>query len=266
MSAGSSGALVGRTALVTGAAGALGRAIAHRFAVEGARVVVSDLEPGPTAALAQTISRDTGAEVHALPMDVRDPGAVEEAARRIDDEVGACDALVVNAGVLVLGPALSLAQEQWDLAMAVNLTGAFTTATVFARHLVAAERPGTITFTSSLFGVRGGAGNAAYSASKFGLLGLSQSMAADLAPVGIRVNAVCPGQIDTEMMDRLFQTRAEAASTTPEHERAQFCRRIPLGQLGRPQDVAHAFVYLSSDASAYVTGQHLVVDGGWQVG
>lgn len=260
------GALEGRTALVTGAVGALGQAVARRFAEEGARVVVSDVDPDATAALADRIAEDTGRETYAVAVDVSDQDAVEDAASRVTSEFGVCDALVVNAGVLALGPATELTRRQWDLVIGVNLTGAFTTATVFARHMVASGQPGTVVFCSSLFGVRGGAGNAAYSASKFGVIGLSQSLAADLAPAAIRVNAVCPGQIDTAMLDGLFATRAEAAGTTAAHERAEFCRRIPLGTLGSADDVAKAFVYLSSDASSYVTGQHLVLDGGWQVG
>ncbi len=260
------GQLEGRTALVTGAVGALGRAIALRFAREGARVVVSDVDPAATRALAEEVAASTGRPTHAVAVDVRDQDAVEDAARRVTAEFGVCDALAVNAGVLVLGPATELSRQQWDLVVGVNLTGAFVTATAFGRHLLASGRPGTVVFSSSLFGVRGGAGNAAYSASKFGVLGLCQSMAADLAPAGVRVNAVCPGQIDTAMLEGLFRTRAAEAGTTAEHERAEFCRRIPLGGLGTAEDVARAFVHLSSDASSYVTGQHLVVDGGWQVG
>lgn len=265
MTAPAPGALSGRTALITGAVGVLGRAVAYRFACEGARLVVSDLDQRATAELAAQLSRDTGAQVYPIAMDVRDSAAVDDAAQRVSDDFGVCDALVINAGVLVLGPALQLTREQWDLVLGVNLTGAFTTATAFARHLLAAGRPGTIAFSSSLFGVRGGRGNAAYSATKFGVIGLAQSMAAELAAQRIRVNAVCPGQIDTEMLERLFVTRAASASTTPEHERAQFCRRIPLGELGSPEDVAKAFLYLSSAASSYMTGQHIVLDGGWQV-
>jgi NAD(P)-dependent dehydrogenase (short-subunit alcohol dehydrogenase family) len=266
VSAPAGGALEGRTALVTGAVGALGGAVARRFAHEGARVVVSDIDADATGALAAAIAEETGRETYPVAVDVSDQDAVEDAARRVTREFGVCDALVVNAGVLALGPATELTRRQWDLVVGVNLTGAFVTATVFGRHLLASGRPGTVVFCSSLFGVRGGAGNAAYSASKFGVLGLSQSMAGDLAPAGIRVNAVCPGQIDTVMLDSLFRVRAEEAGTTPEHERAEFCRRIPLGSLGTADDVAKAFVYLSSDASSYVTGQHLVLDGGWQVG
>jgi NAD(P)-dependent dehydrogenase (short-subunit alcohol dehydrogenase family) len=131
---------------------------------------------------------------------------------------------------------------------------------------VTAGRAGSVIFTSSLFGTRGGAGNAAYSASKFAIIGLAQSMAAELAPAGIRVNTVCPGQIDSVMMDHLFEERAAAADTTSEQERARFVSRIPLGRLGDPPDVADTYVYLASSLSAYVTGQHIIVDGGWNVG
>lgn len=259
------GALSGRTALITGATGALGRSIAARFAREGARVVVSDTDQATVERFAADLAQDTGVDTFPVVMDVRDQSAVEEAADTVTRRFGVCDALVVNAGVLALQPALELPRETWDLVLGVNLTGAFVTATCFARHLVAAGRPGTITFSSSLFGVRGGAGNAAYSASKFGVIGLAESMAADLGPAGIRVNAVCPGQIDTAMLDGLFRTRAIDAGTTPAEERARFAERIPLGRLGVAEDVAKAFVHLSSDASSYLTGQHIVIDGGWQV-
>lgn len=111
-----------------------------------------------------------------------------------------------------------------------------------------------------------GAGNGAYSASKFGLIGLAQSMAAELAPVGIRVNVVCPGQIDSAMLNSLFQDRAVENDRTPAQERQQFTNRIPLGRLGSAADVADTFVYLASDLSSYVTGQDITVDGGWSVG
>ncbi|WP_375385768.1 SDR family NAD(P)-dependent oxidoreductase [uncultured Microbacterium sp.] len=260
------GVLTGRTALVTGAVGALGRAISRRFAEEGARVVVADLSEAATTDYAGELAEATGADVFAVAMDVADEAAVEDAADRVSDAFGLCDAIVVNAGVLALGPSLELTRRQWDLALRVNLTGAFTTASVFGRRLARQGRSGTITFSSSLFGVRGGRGNAAYSASKFGVIGLAQSMAADLAGQGIRVNCVCPGQIDTAMLDDLFQARSVEAGTTAAEERRLFEARIPLGRLGTADEVARAFVYLSSDASAYMTGQHLIIDGGWQVG
>lgn len=258
--------LAGRTALVTGGAGAIGLAIARRFASEGARVVVADIDGARCSALAGTLTAEFGVDAIGVGMDVTDPHAVDEVAASVTRDFGVCDAIVPNAGILVLAPALKITPAQWSSVLAVNLSGAFFTATAFARHLVTSGRPGTIVFMSSLFGVRGGRGNAAYSASKFGVLGLSQSLAAELASDRIRVNAVCPGQISTAMLDDLFARRAAESGLTVEEEEQAFAERIPLGGLGSVDDVARAFVYLSHEASSYVTGQHIVVDGGWQVG
>jgi NAD(P)-dependent dehydrogenase (short-subunit alcohol dehydrogenase family) len=180
-------------------------------------------------------------------------------------ELGVCDVIVANAGILVAKPAVEISQHEWDKLIAVNLSGAFHTATVFARRMTRTERSGSITFSSSLFGVRGGPGNSAYSASKFGIIGLAQSMAAELAPFGIRVNSVCPGQIATAMIEELFQARAGESGRSVAEERHAFESKIPLGRLGTPEDVANTFVYFASELSSYVTGQHLIVDGGWQV-
>ncbi|MEY4899187.1 MAG: dehydrogenase of uncharacterized specificity, short-chain alcohol dehydrogenase like protein [Actinomycetota bacterium] len=258
--------LTGRTALVTGATGLIGRAICQEFARAGSRIVVSDIDDSTCSTFARELHDEFGVDTTPFVMDVADATSVESAAARITAEFGVCDAIVVNAGILALKPVLEMDSTTWDTVMRVNLTGAFITARAFAAEMVRADRRGTIVFSSSLFGVRGGAGNAAYSASKFGLIGLSQSMAADLAPHGIRVNAVCPGQIESTMMAALFETRASDNGTSPTHERSAFIERIPLGELGSVEDVARAYRYFSSDASAYVTGQHLIVDGGWQVG
>lgn len=258
--------LTGRTALVTGATGLIGRAICREFARAGSRIVVSDIDDSTCSTFARKLHDEFGVDTAPFVMDVADATSVESAAARITAEFGVCDAIVVNAGILALKPVLEMDSTTWDTVMRVNLTGAFITARAFAAEMVRADRRGTVVFSSSLFGVRGGAGNAAYSASKFGLIGLSQSMAADLAPHGIRVNAVCPGQIESTMMAELFKTRASENGTSPTLERAAFIERIPLGELGSVEDVARAYRYFSSDASGYVTGQHLIVDGGWQVG
>jgi len=259
-------ALTGRTALVTGATGLIGRAICREFARAGSRIVVSDIDEVTCSTFAQELHDEFGIDAVPLVMDVADPTSVEAAAGRITAEFGVCDAVVANAGILALKPVLDMDSATWDAVIRVNLTGAFTTARIFATEMVRANLRGTIVFSSSLFGVRGGAGNAAYSASKFGLIGLSQSMAADLAPHGIRVNAVCPGQIESTMMTALFETRASENKTSPTKEREHFIGRIPLGELGSVEDVARAYRYFSSNASGYITGQHLIVDGGWQVG
>lgn len=263
---GREGLLSGRLALVTGAVGAIGEAVASRMAAQGADVVIADLDEGKAAETAAAITRRHGGRSIGIGVDVTDPGNLEAAADRVEAELGVCDVIVANAGILVAKPALEIEAREWNAVISVNLSGAFHTATVFGRRLERSGREGSIIFSSSLFGIRGGRGNAAYSASKFGIIGLAQSMAAELAPAGIRVNSVCPGQIETAMMEDLFHRRAEQNRTSTALERSEFVERIPLGRLGSAEDVADTFVYLASDLSSYVTGQSIVVDGGWQVG
>lgn len=258
--------LRGRTAVVTGAARGIGLSIATRLAENGANVALIDLDAAQTEAAAQEIQRATGIQAVGLAADVTDAVRMHEAADEINHAIGPVDVVVPNAGILVLKPALEITPQQFEDVLRVNLLGVFLTATEFARRMVGTVSDGRIVFTSSLFGLRGGAGNAAYAASKFGIIGLAQSMAAELAPNGIRVNSVCPGQIESAMIEQLFEDRAAAAGTTPSSERAAFARHIPLGGLGDPRDVADTFVYLASALSSYVTGQHIVVDGGWSVG
>lgn len=259
------GLLAGRIALVTGGVGAIGQAVAARFAQEGAAVVVADLDEAAASAVAERLASEYGVRTLGVGADVADPEKMEALADRVEAAIGVCDVIVANAGILVAKPAVEISPLEWERVLNVNLSGAFHTATVFARRLVAAGTGGSIAFTSSLFGVRGGPGNAAYSASKFGVIGLAESMAAELASAGIRVNAVCPGQIGSAMLDDLFTKRAAASGLSAEQEKTAFEARIPLGRLGTPGDVADTFVYLASGLSSYVTGQHLIVDGGWQV-
>lgn len=249
------GLLEGRCALVTGAARGIGRAVAAALAAHGARVVLADLDGAATRAAAEAIP---GAEGIAL--DVACEAATEAALDALAARGVVPDVAVPNAGILHLETAVDLPAERFRAVLEVNLTGAFLTARAAARRM---GRGGRIVFTTSLFGVRGGAQNAAYAASKFGMTGLMESMAADLAPRGITVNAVAPGQIETEMMERLVETRLAGGLPDP---RERLLARIPLGRLGRPEEVAGAYVWLASDLASYVTGQTVVVDGGWQVG
>ncbi len=253
------GLLDGRSAFVTGGAQGIGLAIAQAFAAHGARVTIADVSD---AALQEAASHG----LRTVHLDVTDPDATERVAAETAEAQGAVDLVVPNAGILVLKPALGLDVAEWRRVLEVNLTGAFVTATTFARHMVRCAGGGQIILTSSLFGLRGGVENAAYSASKFGLIGLMQCLAAELAPHGIRVNAVCPGQIGTPMLDALFTERAAVQQTDAAALRAAFEARIPLRRLGTAAEVADTFVYLASDLSRYVTGQSIVVDGGWQVG
>ena len=254
------GLLEGRRALITGAAQGIGLAVARAYLEHGASVVLADIQRAALSAAAAELAPRERVSTHTL--DVADADAVQLLA----EQSGEVDVVVANAGILVLAPALDLSPADWRRVLEVNLTGAFLICTAFARRMQAARRPGRIILTSSLFGLRGGAGNAAYSASKFGVIGLAQCLAAELAPHAIMVNCVCPGQIDTEMLRGLFDARAQGDAARAAALRLDFTRRIPAGDLGRMDDLAGTYVWLASPLSNYVTGQSIVVDGGWQVG
>ena len=258
------GLLAGRTAFVTGGARGIGRAVVERFAQEGARVMVGDLAGGDAEAAAEEL-RARGLEVHATTLDVTDPSSVNAAAEACERAVGVADVLVANAGILLLEPVLEMQLERWQRVLDVNLTGVFLCCRTFGQRMVATGGGGRILVTSSLFGKRGGRDNGAYSASKFGVIGLVESLAAELAPHEILVNAVCPGQVDTEMMQQLFRDLAgsgQAAPTDIEHE---LRARIPVGRMATSAEIADIFVFLASPLARYVTGQSVIVDGGWTV-
>ena len=247
--------LHGKTAIITGAARGIGMAVARAYAAHGARVIVADVDLATTQAAAGSVS---GAR--ALALDVTDEAATEAAFDQLTADGWTPDIVIPNAGILHLEEVSTLPADRFRAVIEVNLTGAFLTARAAARRLNAGGR---IILTSSLFGLRGGAQNVAYSASKFGMVGLMQSMAADLAPRGILVNAVAPGQIMTEMMDKLVADRLNMGLPDP---RERLRARIPLGRLGTPEELAGTYVWLGSSLSDYVTGQTIAVDGGWQVG
>lgn len=246
-----SGLLAGRTALITGAARGIGRAVASEMARHGARVILADLA-------APDVANIPGA--HAIALDVTDEDATQRTFDTLHADGWLPDVVVPNAGILHLAPVTDMPADRFAAVVNVNLIGAFLTAREAACRMQAGGR---IIFTSSLFGMRGGAGNVAYSASKFGMVGVMQSMAADLADRDIAVNAVGPGQIMTEMMESLVQTRLEQG--LPD-SRERLLARIPMGRMGTPQELAGTYVWLASDLARYVTGQTIVVDGGWQVG
>lgn len=246
---------------MTGGARGIGLAVAERFCEEGAGVTIGDVRLEEAERSADRL-RSAGYEASAVRIDVTDEASVEGAAR----EHGAVDILVANAGLLHLSPVLETGLEDWRRVVDVNLTGAFITCKTFARRMVERGEGGRIVVTSSLFGRRGGRENAAYSASKFGVVGLVESLAAEMAGHGVLVNAVCPGQVRTEMMSRFFEERGGIRNVASGEVEAEVLARIPLGRLGSAREIGDVFVFLASDLSRYVTGQSLVVDGGWTVG
>lgn len=258
--------LHGKTALITGGAQGIGLAVARAFVRQGARVTVADVAADRLASAATELEAIAPGRIHAVTLDVTDDAATGRAVEDTIGRFGGLDCAVANAGILALKHGVDMSAAEFRRVLDVNLTGAFITATVAARAMIAGGRGGRIIMTSSLFGRRGGRENSAYAASKFGQIGLAECLAAELAPHGILVNSVCPGQMDTDMIRQLFRDRAGLRGVGEAEVRGALESRIPVGHLGSLDDLAGTYVYLASDLSRYVTGQSVVVDGGWQVG
>ncbi len=254
--------LDGKVAFITGGAQGIGLAVARAYAEQGARIALADIDADKVQAAAGEIGGDT----LGLALDVTDESQTEAALARVVDAFGKVDIVVPNAGILVLRHAVDTDTAAFRKVVDVNLTGAFITAKVFGKRLMDQGSGGRIILTSSLFGLRGGRENGAYSASKFGVVGLMQCMAAELAGHDILVNCVCPGQMDTDMIRQLFRDRAELTGKTESDVRQTLESRIPVGHLGPLDELAGTYVYLASDLARYVTGQSITVDGGWQIG
>jgi NAD(P)-dependent dehydrogenase (short-subunit alcohol dehydrogenase family) len=268
--------LEGKVVVVTGAGRprGVGRATALRFAREGARLAIVDV-PGACAA-ADVIGaapdvdrvaaevRAAGAEVAAIPADVSDPGAVEAALDAVRDSFGRVDVMVCNAAILPdYGVGLAeLTEAMFSRVLAVNLTGTFTCARAAALRMIEGGEGGCIVTVGSRASRRGNAKLIAYAASKFGVLGLSQSLALALAPHRIRVNCVCPGSVDTDMAAAERMRDRDRTGRSIDELRAAAIEETPLGRLTVPEDVASAIVWLASAESAHVTGQALNVNGG----
>jgi 3-oxoacyl-[acyl-carrier protein] reductase len=241
--------LKGKKAIVTGAGRGIGRAICLRLAELGADVAVADvLADGAAAVAAEVASK--GRKSTAIACDVSSPDEVATMFEKAVADLGGCDILVNNAGITRDNLIARMSDEEWDSVMRVNLGGAFNCSRVAARYFMK-QRGGAILNISSVVGIMGNAGQVNYSASKAGVIGLTKSLAKELASRGVRVNAIAPGFIDTDM------TRA-----LPEKAREALASAIPLRRLGEADDVAGLAAFLVSDAAGYITGQVIKVDGG----
>jgi NAD(P)-dependent dehydrogenase (short-subunit alcohol dehydrogenase family) len=246
--------LHGRVALVTGAASGIGRAAALAFAREGARVVVSDVAVNAGEETVGMV-RDKGGEAHFVRSDIADPVQVERLVREVVDGFGRLDCAFNNAGVPgAEAKMVEAGEDVWHRVIAVNLTGVWLCMKHEIARMLAQGGGGAIVNTASVAGLRGFARHGAYTASKWGVVGLTKTAALEYARHGIRVNAVCPGYIRTGM------TRPMLESHPGLEER--IVRIEPLGRIGDPDEIAEAVVWLCSDAASFVTGQALPVDGG----
>jgi 3-oxoacyl-[acyl-carrier protein] reductase len=243
--------LGGKSAIVTGAGRGIGKAIAQKFLVEGARVLICDIVPERLEAAAHDLS--AFGTVYAMPGDLTDPAVCEALVERAQQHFGELHVLANNAGVGVVQPFLDHTVEVWDRTLNVNLRAMFVLSQLAARVMVAHGNGGAIVNMASSNGHVGERGLAAYNASKAGVVLLTKTMAIELAPHNIRVNAVSPGFILTELAQEAGLDDAAIRD---------YVKKIPLGRYGRPEEVANLFAFLASDEAAFITGESVIIDGG----
>ena len=241
--------LLGQVAVITGGARGIGREIALVFARAGADVALFDVNPQQLDGTAAEL-RALGRRAEGLVVDVTDGKQVEDGVSKVLDKLSRIDILINNAGITKDGLLVRMDDAQWDRVLNINLKGTFLCTRAVAKHMLK-QRRGRIVSIASIVGLIGNPGQANYAASKAGIIGMTKSVAKELASRGITCNAIAPGFIKTEMTEAL-----------PEPARQRLLEAIPMGTLGEPADVAQAALFLVSDAARYITGHVLVVDGG----
>jgi 3-oxoacyl-[acyl-carrier protein] reductase len=238
-----------KVSIITGGASGIGKEIAKKLAGAGSNIVICDLDEKALQSTKEQI-KSLGVEALTLKIDVCNFRQVEELIAKILDKFKKIDILINNAGITKDGLLLRMTEEDWDKVLEVNLKGAFNCSKQVVRPMLK-QRQGVIVNISSIIGIMGNAGQANYSASKAGLIGLTKSLAKELGLKGIRVNAVAPGYIQTKMTEKL-----------PDDIKKKMLEMIPLNSFGKPEDVADLVLFLSSDRAKYITGQVIQIDGG----
>jgi len=241
--------LKGKVAIVTGGAQGIGKSIGIQLALAGANVVIADVMEEKAKSTAEEISQ-SGNEAIYVGVDVSSLSSVEEMVKKTLDKFGRIDILVNNAGVTRDALIMRMKEEDWDLVLDINLKGAFNCIKIVSPVMMK-QKSGKIVNIASIVGINGNAGQANYSASKGGLIALTKTCAKELASRQINVNAVAPGFIQTSMTERL-----------PAEVKEKLSSQIPLGKIGKPEDVASAVLFLVSEECSYITGEVIKVDGG----
>lgn len=242
--------LEGKTAVITGAARGIGKAIALKFAQEGANIAFTDLVIDENGKKTEEEIKAYGVECKAYASNAANFADTEKVVNQIKDDFGRIDILVNNAGITKDGLMLRMTEQQWDAVIAVNLKSAFNYIHAVL-PIMMRQKNGSIINMASVVGVHGNAGQANYAASKAGLIALAKSIAQEVGSRGIRANAIAPGFIETAMTEAL-----------PAEVREEWCKKIPLRRGGKVEDIANVATFLASDMSGYVTGQVIQVDGG----
>jgi 3-oxoacyl-[acyl-carrier protein] reductase len=242
--------LQGQKAIITGGSRGIGKEIVVSFLKNGASVYFIDLMPSEFISEYESLAKENGGTVSYSECNVADEEQVTTVVNTIIEESGGVDILVNNAGITRDGLVFRMSRENWNDVITINLTSAFYMSKAVARSMIQ-QRSGSVINVSSIVGVHGNAGQCNYSASKAGLIGLTKSLAKEVAGRNVRVNAVAPGFIQTAMTDKLNDKQKEALSA-----------QIPMVRLGQPEEVAKVTLFLASDLASYVTGQVILIDGG----
>ncbi len=242
--------LKGKVAVITGSARGIGRSVAEKLAAAGANIVITDILEEIGEATAKEIANTYGVETMFVSGNVASSESMAELAKAVLDKFGQVDVLVNNAGITRDGLFMRMKEEDFDLVLNINLKGAYNCTQAFFKPMIK-KRSGSIINMASIVGIMGNAGQVNYSASKAGMIGMTKSLAREAGKRGIRVNAIAPGYIRSEMTDVLSDDVKQS-----------FMTNIPMGDFGTPEDIANAVLFLASDMSTYITGQTLSVNGG----